>query len=176
METRRNTNRISQHNYSTPGYYFITILTYNRQNILGKIKNKRMIFNEYGSIADKICQEISTHFPDTELDEYIIMPNHIHIIINIVRAADLPPLQNNNRTKMTLSKIVHGVKSTITRKINKIYKSQNPIWQRNYHDHIIRNANALNRIRQYIQNNPSTWENDIENPNRIRNIESELLL
>ncbi|MFH1289014.1 MAG: hypothetical protein ABII25_10025 [bacterium] len=131
---RRNSNRIPQHDYSTPGQYFVTLLTCNRENIFGDINNNL-----------------------------------------IVGAADLPPLQyknNNHRSKMTLSKIIHGVKSTITIQINKINKLEQPIWQRDYHDHIIRNDKSLNKIRKYIIDNPSNWQSDIENPNRIGNIKS----
>ena len=128
-----------------------------------------MVFIEPGLIVDKIWRAIPAHFSVAELDEYIIMPNHIHGIINIVRAADLPPLQykNNDRSKMILSKIIHGVKSTVTRQINKMHKLQKPIWQRSFHDHIIRNNRSLNQIRKYIINNPENWQFDVENPDRI---------
>jgi len=73
---------------------------------------------------------------------------------------------------MILSKIIHGVKSTVTRQINKTHckggKSAVPtIWQRSFHDHIIRNDKSLNNIRQYIHTNPATWDKDIENPNNM---------
>ena len=166
LKTRKNTNRIPQHDYSASGQYFITILTCNRRNIFGVIRNNIMHLNKYGHIVDTLWREIPLHFPKAELDEHIIMPNHIHGIINIERAADLPPLQNNNhnRSKMTLPKIIHGYKSTVTRQINKTSGLSQSFWQRNYHDHIIRNNKSLQNIREYIINNPATWDNDKNNP------------
>jgi len=84
-------------------------------------------------------------FNNVELDEYIIMPNHIHGIINIVRAADLPPLQYKNNDQL-----------------------QQPIWHRSFYDHIIQNETSLNKIREYIINNPITWDNDEYNNEKTK--------
>ncbi|MCP4651931.1 MAG: transposase [Candidatus Omnitrophica bacterium] len=212
--TRRNTNRIPKHNYSTPGQYFVTILTCNRKNVFGVIENNLMLFNEFGFVADEIWRQIPARFPESELDKYIIMPNHIHGIINIVgaihespddksnnkyrsftnkipknnnkinhndnsiraiqtRAIHESPLQHKRRN-MTLSKTIGYFKMQTAKQINILKNTpRQPVWQRNYHDHVIRNDKSINKIREYIVNNPINWQFDIENPNRIGNIEIE---
>ncbi len=205
MPTRRNSNRVPQHDYSTPGHYFVTILTNNRDEILGIIKDDRIILNKCGEIVNACILNISTKYPNVELDLFVIMPNHVHAIINIVgaihespdnkssinniskyndkikhidnsiRAIHELPLQYNRRI-MTLSKIIGYLKMQTAKQINILKNTpEKPLWQRNYYDHVIRNDKSLNRIREYIINNPATWDNDIENPNRIGNIKSELI-
>lgn len=104
--------RYENFDYSENGYYFVTILTKNRENFFGKIKNGEVVLSEIGKMAHTFFQEIPLHFPDCQVDEFIIMPNHIHGIIIIdngevfVRNADLRSLPTD-KTKMLLSKVVH---------------------------------------------------------------------
>jgi len=155
------------HDYSSPGAYFITIVTNNRQYLFGEIVNNEMILNEYGEIANKYWYEIPKHYTNTQLDEYVIMPNHIHGIIFIVGAIHELPLQQNEfsqliqRRKMLLPKIIGRFKMNAAKQINQIRQTPGiPVWQRNYYEHIIRNDNELNKIREYIINNPLTWQTD----------------
>lgn len=118
-----------------------------------------MILNEYGEIVHTCWLEIPRHFPNVILDAFIVMPNHIHGIVVIendyhdyVGNADLRSLPIKNiRTKMALSKIIHGHKSSVSRKIKR------SLWQRSFYDHIIRNEQSLQTIREYIRNNPLQW-------------------
>jgi len=174
VKTRRNTNRIPQHDYSTPGQYFLTICVEGRQQILGAVENDEMILNDAGKIVDFWWREIGNHFTGIELDQYIIMPNHIHGIINIVgvdRCVD--PLNHNGRTHRsapTISTIIQWFKTMTTNKYMQNVRNNNwqsldkRLWQRNYYDHIVRNDTSLNQISGYIINNPLSWKNDIENP------------
>lgn len=91
--------RYENFDYSDEGYYFVTICTKNRIPFLSKIENENVILSQYGKIAEKCILEISLHFSNSEIDEFIIMPNHIHIIINIVENADLRSLPQD-QTKM----------------------------------------------------------------------------
>ncbi|MCQ9206260.1 MAG: transposase [Omnitrophica bacterium] len=185
--TRRNTNRIPQHDYSKPGQYFVTICIQNRTEIFGAIKNNQMKLNDAGQMVNFWWQEMFKKYNNISIDEYTIMPNHVHGIINIVGAGSPRPDNNNNNDKIigrgnhivgrgnlapTIGNIIAYFKYQTTKQIN---KSQNTpgikIWQRGYHDHIIRNDKSLNNIRQYIKTNPATWQYDLENPNRIDNIE-----
>ena len=159
--------RLPGHDYSSPGAYFITICTHNRQYLFGEIVNNEMILNEYGEIANKYWYEIPKHYTNTQLDEYVIMPNHIHGIIFIVGAIHELPLQQNEfsqliqRRKMLLPKIIGRFKMNAAKQINQIRQTPGiPVWQRNYYEHIIRNDNELNKIREYIINNPLTWQTD----------------
>lgn len=193
LPTRRNSNRIPQHDYSTQGYYFVTICVENRQQIFGTIDNNKMIINNAGNTINFWWGEITRHFPNIELDEYIIMPNHVHGIINIVGADRCVcpnqcagPLQNNikisnngrtRRSAPTIFNIIQWFKTMSTNEYIKNVKNNNwpqfnkRLWQRSFHDHIIRNEKSLNNIREYIRTNPATWDRDVENPNNIDNIE-----
>jgi len=111
--------------------------------------------------------ELAIRFPEIELDEFVIMPNHIHGIIFIpaknVGAIHESPLQS--RRAMLLSKAIGYFKMNTAKRINQILnRTGQSFWQRSYYDHIIRNESELNRIREYIQNNPLKWQLDRENP------------
>ena len=162
----RKSNRLKGYDYSQQGYYYVTICTRNREESLGGIEDNHMILNDYGEIAKNTWLEIPNHFPNIAIDEFTIMPNHVHGIIVIVGGADLRPL-HNNPTKMPLSTVIHGFKSSTTRKIHALCKTINPVWQRNYYDHIIRNEESLHKIREYIRSNIFTWVCDRENDHTI---------
>ncbi len=162
--------RLPEYDYNSNGYYFVTICTKNRIPWFGHIEDEHMVLFEKGKIVQECWDEIPTHFPNIQLDEFIVMPDHVHGIIIIdtdpfipVGAADLRHLQQGDRTKMLIPKVIQGWKSTVSRRIN------NPsfAWQRSYYDHIIRNETALYNIRVYIQNNPLQWQLDQEYPENL---------
>ncbi|MFA5769886.1 MAG: transposase [Patescibacteria group bacterium] len=167
---QRKPNRLKNFNYSSSGYYFITICTKDRQKYFGNIINDKMILNQYGNITKQCWNDISKHFKNIELDEFQIMPNHVHGIIIIeytnqsVGNAYMRSLQTNHwqyRTKMLLPKIIHEFKSATSRFIRKHNSSFQ--WQKSFYDHIIRNEYSLFRIRQYIRDNPINWNEDRNN-------------
>lgn len=177
LKHHRRSIRLKGFDYTKPGWYFVTICIQNRECLFGKIENGRMIVNNYGKIAETCWLTISDHFQKTKLDEYIIMPNHIHGIIEIcngvVGARHAAPLQQsysiNSRNIETfgkpfpgsLSTIIRSFKSVFTNQINKINKTPgSKFWQRNYYEHIIRNEEELYQIRQYIITNPLKWQDD----------------
>jgi REP element-mobilizing transposase RayT len=159
----RKPNRLKDYDYSQDGYYFVTLCTKNRENFFGKIKNGKMILNKYGDIAKKCWLEIPEHFSHVILDEFIIMPNHVHGILIIKNKT----VGNKNfcsqeipwQTKLSksLSSIIRGFKIGVTKyfceKNNHDFQ-----WQKSFYDHIIRNEESLFKIREYIQNNPLKWE------------------
>ncbi|MCG2820986.1 MAG: hypothetical protein L6371_03765 [Candidatus Atribacteria bacterium] len=179
METKnkkynRRSIRLQRYDYSLPGAYFITICIH-KQKMLLKIKDVQMMIQSvWSSLPDR--------FFSLKLDEFVIMPNHIHAIlcINIVGAdlvsalnkADLVSARNKTKpiSTPTISRIVQAFKSITTYKyISGVEENNwplfdNRLWQRNYHDHIIRSEKSLNYIREYIVNNPIRWEFDKENP------------
>ncbi len=166
----RRSIRLKGYDYSQPGAYFITICTKNRKFLFGNVINGKMILNDAGQIAQKCWLEIPNHYPNVILDEFIIMPNHIHgiIIINVGANNNSPPHINNNPPQQpslfrspsgTIGSIIRGFKIGVTkwfRQNTDIYD----VWQRNYYEHIIRNEQELNKIREYIINNPLKWELD----------------
>lgn len=164
MTTFQNKYRIES-NYS-PGYdysqlaaFFVTVVTHQRQCLFGNINHGEMTLNECGEIVKNWWQEIPNHYSNVQLDEWVIMLNHIHDIIIINENNDVkveaiyefPLLQQNTREirrKMLLPKIIGYFKMNAAKQINKLQQSQNQlIWQRNYYEHIICNNDELNRIR-----------------------------
>ena len=166
----RRSIRLRGYDYSQAGAYFITVCTQNRGCLFGEIADDEMRLNDAGRIVEQCWSEIPAHFPHVELDTFIVMPNHIHgvlVIIDDVGAKNFSPLPLNKRmprgTSKTIGSVVRGFKIGVAkwfRQNTDIYT----VWQRNYYEHIIRNDESLNRIREYIVNNPLQWELDRENP------------
>lgn len=168
----RRSVRLRDYDYSREGAYFITICTINRSTILGKIENVNMILSPIGNIAQNLLARIPDHHPGIEIDQFIIMPNHLHGIIVITKNMESHRrgLINQTPTKwilmqnpaQTLGKIIRRFKA----KASYIIHEAGFVdfgWQRNYYDHIIRNDKELNKIREYIMNNPRKWDLDREN-------------
>ena len=170
----RKLNLLRDYDYSTSGYYFVTVCSKDREERFGKIENGRMCLNTAGEIARNSWAEIPLHFQHIEIDEFSVMPNHIHGILiigeSMVGSAYMRSHQRNafmhslqDRTKMLLSKVIQQYKASVTRKINLLESSHHFGWQKSFYDHVIRNDESLNNLRQYIANNPLKWELDIEN-------------
>lgn len=162
---RIETARLKEWNYSTPWWYYVTINTKNHVEYFGRIENGKMILNEFGKIAENCWKDIPKHFSNTELDYYIIMPNHIHGIIIINKMVETRHASSLQEKHVTLSNIVGSFKSAVTNQIHEIGFTEFK-WQSRFYDHIIRNEKELFNIRKYIQQNPIKWElekNKLEN-------------
>ena len=157
--------RLPDYDYSRSGAYFITICSFNKELVFGKIVDGRCVLSEIGNIAAKYLEEIPNHFDNVFIDEYVIMPNHIHIIISIVGVQNFEPLQNEYQKIIpkSIGSIVRAFKASVT-SWSKANGYKNFKWQRNYFEQIIRNDEEYIRIREYIRNNPLQWELDDENP------------
>lgn len=149
----RRSIRLKGYDYSQAGAYFVTICTQNRACLFGEVVGGDLRLNDAGTIARQCWLEIPIHFPNTELDEFVIMPNHVHGIIVLVE----PPTRS-------IPTIIGSFKSATTKRINE-YRSTpgTPVWQRSYYEHVIRDDESLNRIQKYIRNNPVKWTLDREN-------------
>ncbi len=174
--------RLRQYDYSQTGAYFITVCTYNRNCLFGKIINGRIELNDAAKVVNQCWLEIPNHFLDIQVDEFVIMPNHLHGIIMKVGARFIVPndlgfdksnpyIDNNPMmtSLFTLGKIIRAFKARTSHIIRTTTNLSHFKWQRNYYEHIIRNEDELNRIREYIINNPLQWEYDRENVRRISN-------
>jgi len=168
--------RLRDYDYSEVGGYFITICTFNREYLLGGISNQEIVLNDIGEIAEQWWLKLENKFANIILDDHVIMPNHIHGVIIIsggrdnVGAIHELPLQRDKieRRRMLIPKIIGYFKMNTAKYINQLRDATgHPFWQRNYYEHIIRNENELNRIREYIQNNPLKWDLDRENPSSM---------
>lgn len=168
----RKSIRLKEYDYSNPWWYHVTICTDKHINIFGQISNAKMLLNDFGSIAEQCWKTIPKHFPNTELDYYVIMPNHIHgiVIINYSlnngRSKAYPP-PASNQSKFgkpkpgSLPTIIGSFKSAVSKQINLLKgNSGKSFWQRNYYERIIRNDKELYNIRRYIELNPLKWELD----------------
>ena len=172
---RRRSIRLSGYDYSQPGAYFVTICTRDRECLFGEIINSEMQLNIWGTIVQEELVRTPTVRLTIEIDAFVVMPNHIHVIVAIdstngVGAHSCAPLPQESRTRLyrqkrSLGSFVDGFTSTVAKRINRSGNSPGiPIWQRNYYERIIRNENELNDIRQYIRNNSLQWELDENNP------------
>jgi putative transposase len=195
----RRSIRLPEYDYSQSGIYFVTICTYQKQCLFGDIENGKMFLNQIGKIVREEWLKSAQIRREIELDEWVIMPNHLHGIVMIVendvvnigdennknnnkdadliKGASLAPLQGNifwQRKPRSLSSFVGGFKSAVTRRIKGFCTQSSPlIWQRNYYESIVRDEEKLNQIREYISDNPQKWAEDPEKP---QNDAQELLI
>ncbi len=161
---RRNSLRLEGYDYSEPGAYFITTVTHQRACLFGKVVNREMQLNASGKMVEKVWSELPKHYPHIELGMFIVMPNHVHgiIIIDEDVGAGLRPAPTK---KHGLSEIIRAFKSFSSRHIHEIDEfSPERIWQRGFHDRILRNEKEWQNVHLYIEANPVNWENDAENP------------
>ena len=155
MELRQRKHiRLQGRDYSRDGYYFVTICVKDRWPILcnsAKIdpETGKLPLSETGEIINQIITEIPTYYPSVRIDQYVIMPNHIHLIIVLN--------ENHEETACaaSISRIVQMMKGIVTKTLT--YS----IWQKSFHDHIIRDESEYLRICEYIETNPAKWQEDI---------------
>ncbi len=175
---KRKSIRLKDYNYSKEGMYFITICTHNREHLFGEIIDGKMILNNVGEIVKRELLKTNEIRRNVKIDNWVIMPNHIHFLIEILEGFPSgKPLQNNylknvgvlplanpekNQNKLkanTIGSIVNQIKSKVTKEVRKeteIYS----VWQRNYYENIIKNEEIYIKVSEYIENNPLKWEED----------------
>ena len=156
---------LKDYDYSQAGIYFITLCTHQRMCLFGDIVNGEMLLNSAGEMIDKLWCELPKRFKLIFLDDYVIMPNHLHALLHI-----------NADGGKSISQIVQYFKSFSCLKYIQGVKQfswedfPGKLWQRNYYEHIVRNEDSLGRIRQYIRCNPQEWSSDKENPKNTTKI------
>jgi len=183
MNHKRRSIRLKDYDYSQNGAYFVTICTEDQEYLFGDISKERMVLNEAGEMIKKWWVEARNKFKNIELDEFVIIPNHFHGIVNIV-GADLCvcPVGSGEHVGSPLHRIVQWFKTMTTNEYirdvhNNMWKPfLKRLWQRNYYEHVVRNEDKLNKIRQYIRTNPLSWHLDRDNPERdgIDGLEEEI--
>jgi putative transposase len=183
---KRNSIRLRNFDYGSSGAYFITICSYQRDHIFGIIEQEKMQLNDLGTIILEEWQRMNELCKNIILDEFVVMPNHIHGIICIQPAVaglaspDSPMLLSTARKELLLSQtkasltpsnaptnslgaIIGGFKSAVSRVARvHLHNPHLQVWQRNYFERIIRNDRELNAVREYIVANPSNWFIDLE--------------
>ncbi len=164
----RKSIRLRGYDYRQAGAYFITICTKKMKNMFGRIVNGEMKLNNIGIIALDELNKLPKTFPQLIIydDEFIIMPNHIHVIFWIIEVGATEPVArttNKGIAPGSLGTIIGQFKSRATKSINKLNRTPGEqVWQRNYFDRIIRNNKELLAIKKYITDNPLQWEEDRE--------------
>jgi len=162
--------RLSNWDYSSNAAYFITINTANRKHYFGRVNNARVELSAIGDIANECWLNIPHHFPHFTLDEFVIMPNHVHGIVLIEKPyvavnPDFKLIETDkeskhprfrNQRKNTISAMVGSFKSAVTKKCNETGLKFG--WQSRFHDHIIRDPEEFHRTRKYILINPRRWK------------------
>jgi putative transposase len=161
--------RLPDHDYSRAGPYFVTICTYHKLCRLGTVRGEQVDLSLAGEAAHKTWYALPERFPQLVLDEFIILPNHVHAILAIVGAGLAPPpvpsTQGDHAVSCSLPSIIGAFKSISTIKINRLLKRSGlPFWQRSYYEHIIRNGDDMKNAQRYIQENPLKWSSDPERP------------
>ena len=180
----RRSLRLREYDYGAMGAYFVTVCTKDRISLFGEIDHGSMILNEFGDIVTACWSDLPHHFSKLQLDCFTVMPNHIHGLIEITdkrpansvgaqHAAPAPsaPVHHSPRNVQpgSLGAIVRSYKAESSRRMNLLYGTQGAtIWQRNYYEHVVRDESELQRVREYIVNNPARWAEDEENPNAVR--------
>lgn len=156
----RKNPRLDKYDYSSPGAYFLTLCTIRREKLLCKIVGcgvldaPRTELSAYGCVAERIITQMSGYYPDISIDKFVIMPNHIHLIVRIT--SDLGGLSRTPAP--TVNAAIPRFISTFKRFTNKEFGRN--IWQKSYHDHIIRNDTDYLKIANYIETNPVRWLDD----------------
>jgi len=163
---KRKSIRLKEFNYSSAGFYFVTICTDDKIHLFGKIIDNEVRLNTAGRIAQECWSEIPVHYPRVKLDVFTIMPNHVHGILIIenhanTRAQDIVPLQSQYQKTLSgsIGAIVRGYKIGVSKWFQQNTQIKD-VWQKNYYEHVIRKEESLLKIQEYILNNPASWEKD----------------
>ncbi len=151
----RKPNRLPNFDYSAPGVYFITICTKNKACVLGQVvgasiaRPPRVQLTNWGHIVEQAICDIQNHYPAISVDHYVVMPNYIHLLLQINTDAD-----GRAMLAPTISTVIQQLKGVVTKRIGQ------SIWQKLFHDHVIRGEKDYLKIWEYIEGNPSKWTED----------------
>jgi len=152
---KRKQNRLKEYDYSTPNAYFITICTEKRRNLFWTDVEAiidcpcRVPLTHLGRIAERCIEEIPNHYPAVSVDHYVIMPNHIHMLLQIHSDGS-----GRSMIAPTVSTVVRLMKGAVSKAVGY------PIWQKGFYDHVARNQRDYEEIWRYIEGNPGKWKED----------------
>lgn len=182
----RKTIRLGGYNYSQAGAYFVTVCSYGDHCIFGSVVDGNVELTPIGQAVRSVWYALPDRFPRLVLDSFVLMPNHLHGIVGLVgeglalpvgttptpEAGGASPSRTaSNKSagvrRDSLANVIGAFKSISTITVNRMLRRKGiKLWQRSYHDHIIRNGEDLRKIQQYILENPLMWEMDSKNPER----------
>lgn len=164
---RRKQIRTPDFDYSQPGVYFITICTYQRQLLFGKVESEQMWLSPIGIIAEEEWKRTSIVRPNIELGAFVVMPNHLHGLIVITSFASVgatrrvaPTLHSSGPKPGSIGAIIGQFKSIVTKRVKRELTSYGDVWQRNYYEHVVRSENEHDHFHKYIESNLINWQSD----------------
>lgn len=165
--------RLQGFDYSHPGCYFITVCAFQMRCLFGTVENGRVHLKSIGHVVRHCWVDIPLHFPNVDIDTFVVMPNHFHGIVVIKeRARRAVPLRDRTEVFQkpvpgSIPTIIRSFKASVTRNVRKrTGKSEIEVWQSNYFERVIRDGAEFGRISNYIHQNPSMWHLDVDNPVR----------
>jgi putative transposase len=179
---RRNSLRLPEYDYAQQGLYYVTTVALERRTLFGIIDKGRMDANSVGRLVTESLLEVPKRFPNARIESYVLMPNHIHILLQVhgdecpipVTQAAIEETHDcrlvgagSPRPRPALGQIVGFFKYLSTKRANETWGTAGfHLWQRGYHERVVRDEWERDRIREYIATNPLRWELDRENPAR----------
>jgi REP element-mobilizing transposase RayT len=168
----RRSIRLKGYDYGQPGAYFVTLCVQDRVCVLGEIVRDAMTLSDWGRIAAQSWLWLEEQYPHVALDVWVVMPNHLHgIVILLDDDAVIEARHDAPRRHKPLGQLIGAFKTTCTKRINQLRGTPGTkFWQRNYYEHIVRDARDMARIRQYIIDNPRRWKEDVDNPANTRQL------
>ncbi|MDO4862393.1 MAG: hypothetical protein Q3984_06960 [Eubacteriales bacterium] len=156
---QRKATRLKGYDYSSPGVYFITICTQNRKCMLSDLVVGEGLappetrLSEIGRIAEEQILALEERFPSVSIDRYVVMPNHIHILLLLREQA------GGASPSPTVPQVIGTFKS-ITTRLSRAYRAEGLVFQRSFHDHVVRGEADYREIWDYIDSNPARWQED----------------
>ena len=182
--------RAQWHDYND-GIYFVTICSHEKRHVFGRIRNGKMFFSKLGEIVLQTLESIPIHYPNAEVYNYVVMPNHVHLVISVgtryIASPKTDDTINSNfgclkppkhgeacedfHHNSCLATIIGSFKAAVTRQANRLGGGDGlggrdvsrPYWQQRYHEHIIRDQRAFDNIMKYVDNNVICWASDCFN-------------
>ena len=169
----RRSLRFRDFDYSEPRAYFVTLVTYDCASLFGEVVNDGVLLSQLGKVVAETWLWLPKQYPHVDLDEFVVMPNHLHGIVWLAGplsgTGDSRIAPTNAGGRKPLGRLIGAFKTVSGKRVNTALGTPGrPLWQRDFYDHVIRNERDLDRIREYIRNNPLQWEMDEENPSRPR--------
>ncbi len=154
---QRKRTRLPEYDYSTPGAYFVTICTQDKKHYFGEITGFTMHLSAIGQIVINEVETASKYNPNVEIINYVVMPNHVHLMIRI--SDDCDEMLKMDRD---ISEVVRKIKACVTRYSKRcgLLSKDSKLWQTSYHDHIVRGREDYQNIWEYIDTNVQRWEKD----------------
>jgi putative transposase len=144
--TRRPSLRLPGRNYARVGLYLVTVVILNRGRVLSEIIQSTVLLTSAGDVVIDAFGTIVQRLPTVTIDSYVIMLDHVHLIVCF-----------STENVVTLGQVVGALKGLSAKRINELWRTSGPLWQRGYHDRVIRNASELASSRRYLENNPHRW-------------------